>query len=126
NANFAEAETDGVVHDAIQADGGEKKTHSAEYSEKCTREAREKEGFANVVFHGLFVKDGESRVHVPNDGANRSGDRGGIGVGAGEDSVALEGRVAGDGLRERAEEYGAKIFAKEAGLDVVGDADDCV
>jgi hypothetical protein len=96
-----------VVHDPIQTDGGEKKTHSAEYGEKRTREAREKEGFANVVFHGLFVKDGESGVHVPNDGANGSGDRGGIGGCASEDGVTLEGRIVGDSLWERTEENGA-------------------
>lgn len=126
NGNFADAETDGVVHDAIQADGGEKKTDSAEYCEECSREARKEEGFANMVFHGLFVKDGESGVHVPNDRTNGSGNRGGIGSGAGEDGVALEGRIAGDGLRERTEKYRAEIFAKEAGLDVVGHADDFV
>jgi hypothetical protein len=44
----------------------------------------------------------------------------------GEDGVTLEGRIVGDGLRERAEEDRAEIFAKEAGFDVVGDADDFV
>ena len=101
NGNFAEAETDGVVHDAIQADGGEKKTDSTEYSEERAREARKEEGFANMVFHGLFVKNCESGVHVPNDRTNGSGDRRGIGGGTGEDGVTLEGRIIGDGRRER-------------------------
>lgn len=93
--------------------GGEKKTDSAEYSEECAREAREEEGAAEVMLDGFFVVDGEGGIHFANYGADGGGDGSGVddrirtrrtlrGHAArrdgSEDGVALERRIAGDGL----------------------------